>query len=85
MKKTKLAKAPSRARSLSRALKGFGANVREARKAANFTQADLSKRSGLDIMTISGLERGAMNPTMNVMLKLSGGLNVPLNKLIPNT
>jgi transcriptional regulator with XRE-family HTH domain len=84
MKKKKQTRAPSRTRLLFRALRGFGANVRTARKAANLTQAELSKRSGLDIMTISGLERGAMNPTMNVMLKLSCGLNVPLSALIPN-
>lgn len=61
--------------------KKFGERIRELRKKVNISQEELGFRSNLDRTYISGIERRERNPSLENIGKLSGALNVPLNKL----
>lgn len=57
---------------------GFGRRLRAARTRRGWTLAQLAKRSGLAISTISKTERGLMAPTYDRMLQLAQGLGVDM-------
>jgi ribosome-binding protein aMBF1 (putative translation factor) len=65
-----------------RAQKSFGRAVRELRITRGFSQEGLGFRSDLHRNYVGAIERGQINPTFRVLLKLSGGLHVPLSALI---
>ncbi len=54
-----------------------GRNVRRLRLAKGLTQEQFSVASGFTQQYISGLERGARNPTVLSLHQLSSALDVP--------
>jgi len=52
----------------------LGAEVASARRAGGLTQVALAERSGVDQAEISRLERGASNPTVTTLVRLSSAL-----------
>lgn len=59
----------------------FGQDLKKLRKEAGYTQQQLSKLAGISAAYISQLETGLKQPTDRVIIKLSGPLDVPENRL----
>ena len=59
----------------------FGANVRRLREAKGLSQEAFGFAAGIDRTYVSGIERGARNPTLTVAQKFADGLGVPLWRL----
>lgn len=55
------------------------------RKARNLSQEAFAERCGLDRTYISGIERGARNPTLSVIELIADGLGLSLNELFIDT
>lgn len=53
-----------------------GANVRKARRSRGLSQEQLALRAGMDLRYLGGIERGELNPTVSVLGKLSGVLQI---------
>jgi transcriptional regulator with XRE-family HTH domain len=62
--------------------KQFGRNVRRLREAKGWSQEDLADSSTLHRTYISGIERGARNPTLTVVLRLADALIVTPAELL---
>ena len=60
-------------------MKRFGERLKEQRKAAGFTQADLAEK--LNIQTVSKWERGISEPDISQLGELAQALGVTLEKL----
>lgn len=60
----------------------LGGNLRAARKRIGFTQADLSKRSGVSAAEVSRLEAGLRNPRLTTILRLAAALDMEGSDLI---
>jgi transcriptional regulator with XRE-family HTH domain len=63
-------------------LERFGANVRAARHAKNWTQEDLAHASGLTSVQISRIERGVREVRLTTILRLLRALDVPPTELL---
>jgi transcriptional regulator with XRE-family HTH domain len=63
-------------------LRAFGAAVREARNALGLSQEQFGYRAGMDRTYVSGIERGARNPTAQVMWRIADALGEPLSDLL---
>jgi transcriptional regulator with XRE-family HTH domain len=63
-------------------LSTFGRAIRELRQAQGISQEELGYRSGLDRTYVGGIERGERNPTLWSMLRLAGGLAVPMSLVV---
>ena len=59
----------------------FGTRVRQLRKELNISQEELGFQTELDRTYISGIERGARNPSLENIGKLAEALKVPLSQL----
>ncbi len=59
----------------------LGKAVKELRTAKAVTQEELSHRTGLHTTYISDIERGARNPSFEVLVRLAAGLDVPMAEL----
>lgn len=59
-----------------------GINVQRLRKGRNWSQEDLAFESGLHRTYISGIERGARNPTVLVLKELADALEVSPDRLL---
>lgn len=62
-------------------LSQLGLRVAYLRKERHFTQLSLSFVSGISKSYLSDLERGQRNPTVGVLVRLCGALNVTLEEL----
>lgn len=62
--------------------RNLAANVKQLRQARNFTQEQLARISGVPRATWANLESGGANPTVAVLLKVAGALQVPLEELL---
>ncbi|MCB7303587.1 helix-turn-helix domain-containing protein [Bariatricus massiliensis] len=62
--------------------KSFGDRVREARKNAGLTQAELAQKMNLSETTISRIENGSQVTSFETMVEFSDGLNVHLDFLL---
>ena len=60
----------------------LGAAVRELRARRGFSQEELGFRGRLHRNYVGAIERGEINPTLRVMLKLCDGLMVSLAELV---
>ncbi|HZV75155.1 MAG TPA: helix-turn-helix transcriptional regulator [Conexibacter sp.] len=63
-------------------LRALGRAARYLRARRELSQERLGRRAGLHRNYVGAIERGEINPTFRVMLKLTRGLDVPLSKLI---
>lgn len=61
--------------------KGFGQKVRQIRKFQKISQAQLAFESGLSREQISRIENGIKNVSMETLVSLSFGFNIPLKEL----
>jgi transcriptional regulator with XRE-family HTH domain len=70
---------PVRVRSVAHEV--FGRAVREVRARRDLSQERLGFSGGLHRNYVGAIERGEINPTFAVLLKLAEGLTVPLSEL----
>jgi transcriptional regulator with XRE-family HTH domain len=66
----------------SPAHQALGRTVRFLRAKGGWSQEELGLRSRLHRNYVGAIERGEINPTFRVLLKLSRGLELPLSRLI---
>ena len=59
-----------------------GQNVKELRKAKGLSQEELAFDCSLHRTYISGVERGVRNPTITVLAKIAGALDVGADVLL---
>lgn len=59
-----------------RSTKAFGKNLADLRHSRGLTQEQLAEISGLHRTYISGVERGARNPTVLTIISLAKALDV---------
>jgi len=57
-------------------------NICALRKARGLTQAQIAKTAGVPRPTWANVESGSANPTLQVLLKISGALQVSLEELL---
>lgn len=62
----------------------MGINLKIARIKKGLSQGDVCKLTGIGRNTISKLENGKGNPTMEVIIKLSKALDTPPEELFFN-
>ena len=64
--------------------KAFGKRVRELRKRAGLTQAELAARSGssIEMQRVGEIERGERNCTLQTVSKLAKGLRCEAAELL---
>lgn len=62
--------------------KQVGLNVQRIRRTRGWSQEELAFESGLHRTYISGIERGARNPTVTVLKELADALGVPPGALM---
>jgi transcriptional regulator with XRE-family HTH domain len=60
----------------------LGRAVRAQRVRQRLSQEELGFRAGLHRNYVGAVERGELNPTYGVLLRLCGGLRVPLAELV---
>lgn len=71
----------TRSRWTSPQQRALGAAVRELRGRRGYSQEALGFRGDLHRNYVGAVERGEINPTLRVLLKLCDGLDVPLTEL----
>ena len=59
-----------------------GANLRRLRIAARQSLSELARATAISKATLSGIERGGANPTIQTLAALAGALRVPVAELI---
>ncbi|MEU6443833.1 helix-turn-helix domain-containing protein [Streptomyces sp. NPDC047046] len=59
-----------------------GAHVRELRETRGLSLSALARRSGLGKATLSGLEAGTRNPTLETLYAVTTALGVPLTAVL---
>ena len=59
-----------------------GLNLKRIRKERGWSQEELAFESGLHRTYISGIERGARNPTLVILARLAETLKVPIEQLV---
>jgi transcriptional regulator with XRE-family HTH domain len=62
--------------------KFVGQAIKEARKSKNISQEKMALLSNIDRTYASALERGLKNPSLEVLLKISEGLDYPASKIV---
>lgn len=60
----------------------LGRAIRELRARRGLSQEELGYRAGLHRNYVGAIERGEINPTFRVLLKLERGLALPLSEII---
>ncbi|MEO7246836.1 MAG: helix-turn-helix transcriptional regulator [Novosphingobium sp.] len=60
----------------------LGRNVRKLREARGWSQEDYADRAGIHRTYVSDIERGRRNPTITVVEKLAGPLEVAVGELL---
>lgn len=61
--------------------RNLGANIRKAREQGGWSQEELAGRSGIHRTYISGVERGARNPTIEIVAAIATALELPVAAL----
>jgi transcriptional regulator with XRE-family HTH domain len=60
----------------------FGAHLRFIRESKKMTQSELASEVGMELTSISRMERGGSNATLETIFKLAVALGVPPKKLL---
>jgi transcriptional regulator with XRE-family HTH domain len=63
-------------------LKKFGLRVRQLRETRGWSQEDFAEKADLHRTYVSGIERGARNPTLTVLDRIAGGFGMPIDQLL---
>lgn len=58
--------------------KSLSRKLKEARGKSGFTQAQVAKKSGMDVTYYSRIERGEINTTYDKLRKIAGVLKIKL-------
>ena len=66
---------------MSEHIKIFGERLRCLRVQAGLSQEVLAERAGIHTTYVGQLERGEKNPTVDTVMKLSHGLDVPIEQM----
>jgi transcriptional regulator with XRE-family HTH domain len=61
--------------------RALGAAVRELRARRGMSQENLGFAGGLHRNYVGAIERGEINPTLRILLKVCDGLAIPLSEL----
>lgn len=64
------------------AIEILGKNIRKIREQRGWSQEELSHRSGIHRTYISGVERGARNPTLSVIEIIAVSLDLSVAQLL---
>lgn len=64
---------------LSESLVFLGSEVRQLRKARQLTLKQLAQSAGISVSHLSAIERGASNPSMDVLAAIAAALNVTMD------
>lgn len=59
----------------------IGRRLRGLREARGLSLSELARRAGVGKATVSGLEHGTRNPTLETMYAIAGALSVPMSAL----
>jgi len=65
-----------------KALKLLGDNLYQLRWNAQMRQEELAQRSGISRVTISGIERGVVDPHVSTLVALAAGIGVHVTLLL---
>jgi transcriptional regulator with XRE-family HTH domain len=60
----------------------LAANVKRLRRQTGLSQESFANEHGIDRTYISGIERGARNPTITVVERLAAALHVDVQELL---
>lgn len=63
----------------------FGERVKELRTGLNYSQKELSEKSGLTLRTIQRIEKNEVKPSLYSLKVLSEALKVDLSNAVPKT
>ena len=64
-----------------KALSQFGRNVSRFRDQAGLSQDKLAEKADLDRTYLSGIERGARNPGIKIVIRIARALRVSVDQL----
>lgn len=70
------------ATTLDKAARNIAKNLADLRKRRGLSQSNLAKLSGATRASVALLESGTSNPTLDLLLKLAQGLQIPIDELI---
>jgi transcriptional regulator with XRE-family HTH domain len=62
--------------------KAVGRRIREQRELSGLTQRELSYRCGLDVITVSRIERGARLPSLSTLILLAKALQTDAGTIL---
>ena len=68
--------------SIDRAGKNLAQNIKSFREKRNLTQAELARQAGVTRASVTLMESGSSNPTLDILIKLSRALQTSLEELI---
>ena len=61
--------------------RGLGAAIRMRRAKENLGKEQFAQMIGINRLTLRKIETGLANPQLDILIKIAGGLNVPLSTL----
>lgn len=59
----------------------LGRNIADARKTSGRTQAEIAEKVGIDTVSLSRIERGAVSPSIATLDRIADAIGEPLGKL----
>ncbi|MEN9797714.1 MAG: Helix-turn-helix domain [Pseudomonadota bacterium] len=62
--------------------RALGARIKAARNAAGMTQSRLAERAGIEVQSLSRIERGAYEPSLSTAVALAAALGMTLDLLV---
>jgi transcriptional regulator with XRE-family HTH domain len=60
----------------------LSSNISNARRAAGLTQEDLAHLAGMQTAVYSRIERGAVNPHLETVVRIAQALEVPIDDIV---
>jgi transcriptional regulator with XRE-family HTH domain len=63
-------------------IKAFAAHIRRLREEKNLSQQQLADQADVAKITVQRIENAKYSVTLDVLISISKGMNIPLNKLL---
>jgi len=63
--------------------KQIGENIKKAREKAGKTQEEVSEKTGIHVSYLSRIERGVVNPSIEVLENITRVLKIKSSKILP--